>query len=240
VIIILGIVVGSIMLFIFKPQGMIPPLNSSCASLGLSKLSSRDMQQIENSPEYENIMILSDNDLKDVPKLSQLIQKVSNKIDYNDQSRFIVTNSEMYQYYEFLSDKFKQQHGFDTNKEKDFLILEYNERLYLLAGFGFPKAGYDTANDIELVVVKDPTIQAPKIILVDSDFGMIQNVKHAIDEIGTYQIHSYESIGMLEPEFYQYQKWFDEKYEAHYENTSRVNPYFRYGDKIYSPSFIIC
>jgi hypothetical protein len=240
VLVIIGVILGTISIFIFQPLGVFSYLNSSCASLGVSKLSERDLQQISDNPDYKNIMTLSDNDLEEVPKLAQLIDKVSNKISFNDESRFIVTISEMQQYYDHLGEKFEQQYGFEMEKKKDSLLIEYNGKMYVIAGFAFPKSGYDTENDVELVVVKDPMIKAAKIVLVDEDFVEIPKIKKAVEEIGTYQVSTFESIGMPEDERSQYGKWFEEKHKSKYGNTTGPYSYFKYGDKVYSAFSVIC
>lgn len=240
VLVIIGVILGTISIFIFQPLGVFSYLNSSCASLDISKLSERDLQQTSNNPEYKNIMTLSDNDLREVPKLAQLIQKVSNKISFNEESRFIVTSSEMMQYYDHLGEKFEQQYGFEMEKKKDFLLIEYNGKMYVIAGFAFPKISYEIANEIELVVVKDPMIKSAKIVLADEDFVEIPKIRKAIEEIGTYQVSTFESIGMPEYEWGQYGRWFEEKYQSKYGNTTGPYSYFKYGDKVYSASFAIC
>lgn len=237
IIIIIGAILGSITFFILKPQES-PVLNSSCASLGVSKLTPRYIQQIKDNPEYKNIMTLSDSDLTQVPKLLPLIQKVSNKMDYNDQVSHIVNGSEMQQYRQFLVYKLKQQQGFELDKEKDLVILEYNKKTYLLGGISIPKDGF--ADNVTFTVSEKPTILVPKITLDDSDFETIPDIKRAIEEIGTYQVQSYESVGMPEPEFNQYQKWFEERYYSQYGNITGAYSYFQYGDKVYSASFSIC
>jgi hypothetical protein len=89
----IGISTSIVSLFVF--QSPVYQTNS-CAFLGVSKIAPREMQQIQNSQEYQNIMTLSDDDLKEASKLSDLVHLVSNRIDYNDQFSFITSNSEMY------------------------------------------------------------------------------------------------------------------------------------------------
>jgi hypothetical protein len=234
VIIILGIIFASISFFIFQPLSVFYYFNSSCASFGISKLTEDEIQQISNSVDSKNIMTLSDDDLKKVPKLLELIHKVSNKIRFNDNSRFTMTFSEMQQYHQYLNEKFEQQYGIKIAEyQKNTFLIQYNERVYVLGGFVFPNAEFPNVDNVELDISENIGEKAPKITLTDEDFIKIPKIKKAIEEIGIHEIQSHENIGMSENEWNQYRKWFDGKYLEGYS-------YFKYDDKIYSPSFGIC
>jgi hypothetical protein len=200
----------------------------------MEKLTKDEYQQISNSFESKKIKTLSDDDFNKVPKLLELINKVSNKIKFNDNSIIVMNFSEMEQYHQYLNEKFEQQYGFKmTDYQKNTFLIKYNEKLYVVAGFVFPNAEFPNVERVELYISLDTGIKESKIIFTDDDFVKIPKIKKAVEEIGSNEVRSFEDVGMPEYEWNQYRKWFDEKYQEGYS-------YFRYGDKIYSPPFGIC
>lgn len=231
----LGVTLVLIVVFIIS-QNIALPIGS-CASLGLSKLTPDDIKTIKENQQYEKILDLTNDDLSAVPKLKPLMERLSNKIDYNDQVTRQISTSEMKSYLQFIDQKFIEQRGFGFNKENDFmLIIEYNQKKYLLGAMTTePLEGH-----WEFTVSEDPTIQVQKLQLTDADFKSIPEIKNAIDGIGKTQIRPFESAGMPEPEFYQYQKWFDQKWLEKYGNATERYSYFRYENNVYDVSFAIC
>jgi hypothetical protein len=218
----------------FISLGVFSLFNSSCAFFGIEKMTKDEYQQISNSSEYKKIKTLSDDDFNKVPKLLKLINKVSNKIKFNDSSIIVINFSEMEQYHQYLNEKFEQQYGFKmTDYQKNTFLIKYNEKLYVIAGFVFPNPEFPNVERVELYISPDTGIKESKIILTDDDFVKIPKIKKAVEEIGSHEVRSYEHVGMPENEWNQYRKWFDEKFVEGYS-------YFKYDDKIYSPSFGIC
>lgn len=196
-----------------------------------------DFQRYLLLEDNKNIMTLSDSDLSEISHLSDLVKKASNKVEYNQDSIISLHSSELNQYYQFLDNKLQEQHGVRLNSDKQFLLINYDGIVYYVAGI----VPVNVEQDIDIMVSKDVYVKFPEISLDDKDMENIPKIKEGIENIGTYQISSFESAGIGEGEFERYEKWLATKYEEQFGNsTGAPISYFRYKDSYYSVSFAIC
>ena len=233
VILILGIVI-SLILIMFVSLGILTLFYSSCVFFGIEKITEDELKQTPNFIDNEKIQVLSMEDFKEVPKLLTLINKISNKIQFNDSSIIVVNYSDMEQYHTFLNEKFDQKQGYTTlDYQKNSFLIKYNSKTYVVTGFVFPSPEFPITEDVELYVSLNTVINEPETEFTEDDFIKIPKIKTAIDEIGTREVRVYEHLGMSENEWNQYRKWFDKQ-------NSEGYFYFGFDNKIYSPSFGIC
>lgn len=232
IILIFGIVV-SLILFMFVSLGILPLFYSSCAFFGIEKITGEELRAL-NLIDNEKIIELSKDDFKEVPKLLPLINKISNKVQFNESSIIVMNYSDMEQYHKFLDDKFVQEHGYTTlDYKKNIFSIEYNSKKYVVTGFVFPSSEFPVTDYVELYVSLNTGFYETEFELTDNDFMKIPKIKTSIEEIGTHEVKVYEHLGMSENEWNQYREWFDKQYSKGYS-------YFSYDGKIYSPSFGIC
>ncbi|CDI05113.1 hypothetical protein [Candidatus Nitrosotenuis uzonensis] len=120
---IIAVIIAAMVFFMFNPLAIFQFLTgSSCASIGVTHLSERDLGRIEDNPEYQDMIILTDEDLKKAPKIQEVVRKSSSKIQFNDDYREYISYDKMEQYYQFLEEQYRQQIGF-TPRQKQYGFL---------------------------------------------------------------------------------------------------------------------
>jgi len=244
ILIILIIIIAVLGSFAFVwSTGLIFPImsvitNSYCASLGVERLSDHDLNQLQNSSETEiKFLQITDEDLRKMPKLKQVIDKVGNRVEFNTHGRVVLSHDEVAASHTYLSQKFNQQYGFEL-KQDSFVWIGYGDKIYVIDGFVFITSPYD----IELIASQQDAQGIKTIEITNDDFRSIPGIKKAIDEIGTYETSPFSNIGLPEEEQRRYMDWFEEKYEEQYgaQEDGSYSSYFHYNGRYYAPNFSIC
>lgn len=241
ILIILGVIVATTgTLFFLMWTGLIFPLTSTitgsyCVWVGAVKLADRELALIQNNTENPTLFLdLTNDDLKQVPKLKEAIDKVDPLVQYNDMGRTTITPAEARDYQQFFAKKFEEQYN-SKLKNEQFVFVYYNGKTYVIDGLILT----DTPNDIELSAALYTAKVSESITIMDADFDSIPKVKKVIDEIGTYEVSPHASVGLPEDEQNMIQKWFERKYKEQY-GVDGSTSYFHYNGKSYSASFAIC
>lgn len=245
VLIILGIISGLIFAFLLNPAFLLTYFfNPSCASIGVTHLTDKEIQEISNDPFYKDIMTLSSNDIKELPELPGVIRKATNKVEFNQESRLAVSYEEMQDYYTFFTKQFEEHLGFKPYENQESFWFIYNEKKYLIIGFLFNNTSFPidiVEFETELVVAKDPVDTSSKIILTPEELRYVPRIKKALDEIGTFRMPSYEGTGIQESNLDRYGKWFEMQYEKQFGNaTGKPYTHFKYNEHFYYVTFSIC
>ncbi|CAE6493322.1 hypothetical protein [Candidatus Nitrosotenuis uzonensis] len=235
---IIAVIIAAMVFFMFNPLAIFQFLTgSSCASIGVTHLSERDLGRIEDNPEYQDMIILTDEDLKKAPKIQEVVRKSSSKIQFNDDYREYISYDKMEQYYQFLEEQYRQQVGFTPRQKQYGFLIEYDGKSYLVGDF----VSVERGQNVEIYVSRDPMINAPKITLSEDDLDKIPIIKRAISGIGTYRVSTHESVGVSESDLDKYGKWLFKQYESQYGNaTGKPYSYFKYRDQTYFVTFSIC
>ncbi|MGI0009916.1 MAG: hypothetical protein ACREAE_00780 [Nitrosopumilaceae archaeon] len=208
-----------------------------CAWVGVHRLSDHDLQiRKQNIPSLRFLQV-TDDDLKELPKLKQMIDAVNDRVEYNHIGRITISSAEWYTYYEFLEKKFVEQYDKAVPEwfEPD---LKYNEKKYAV--------GYESSSTsyrLKAELIPDlPSGITPELQITEEDMAKLPKIKEAIDQIGTYEISPYNSTGLPELEQRNYMKWFESKYQEQYGNVARTysDYHFQYDDKYYDAGFTIC
>lgn len=232
----ISIVIGTL-LFLFV-TGLIFPLTSMvtssyCASLGIERLTIRDLGIIQNSTGIQiQFLEITDNDLSQIPKLREAIDKVANKVEFNRYGYDKMTVMEAQIYYKFLSDKSEQQYNIKLTEP--YLFIEYNGKTYSVSNFAF-----SDAQELELNIELQPNSVRNSIHITEQDLESLPKIRNMINQIGTYEASPSAYVGLPEDEQNRIQKWFEQKYEQLY-NAVGSSSYFHYNGKNYSVSFAIC
>jgi len=232
-------VVTAILLFL-SFTGLIFPITNTitggyCAWVGVQKLVERDLNSLQNNTENPiQFLDVTDNDLNQIPKVREALNKVSNMVEYNDIGRARFSPAEANEYHKFLANKFEQQYNSELKKEF-FVFIKYNDKTYVVDGFMFE--GFSDDVQLSASLYTEKALQP--ITLTEDDFGSIPKIKKAIDEIGSYQVSPHASVGLPEDEQTRIQKWFEKEYKEQY-GVEGFTPYFHYKEKSYSVSFAIC
>ena len=246
ILVILGIVIailGTFLLVMFTGFLYILPsilTNYYCASLGVEHISDHELNIIQNYNVSEPIQFVevTSEDLRDVPKLEQVINMVANRVEYNTNGLVTLRPEEVQAYHEFLSERFEEQRG-SKLEQKPFVMIYYNNDTYVIDGFVFTTTPYD----IQLSASLHSTNPTPNsITMTAQDFESVPKIKTAIDEIGTYETSPFSAVGLPEDEWYKIQKWLKQKYEQQYgtKEDGSYSTYLRHDGKNYFTAFSIC
>jgi hypothetical protein len=210
---------------------------SSCASIGVERLSDHDLNQIKSYEPEIKFLEITENDLKTLPKLKQVIDAVGDRIEFNTHGRVVLSYNEAESYHKYLSQKFNQQYGSELNQDP-YVWISYGGKTYVIDGFAFTTSPYD----IELTASLQDAQGMQPIDITDDDFRSIHGIKKAIDEIGSYQTSPFNNTGLPEDEQRRYMDWFEEKFEEQYgaQVDGSYSSYFHYNGKYYAPNFSIC
>lgn len=245
------------------------PVNM-CAALTLELPTKEYIQRFINEENglkenglKENIILqITDEDLKEIPDIRELISAVhSIEFPYNKYSSASLDGLTFVEYEFFLMEKAMKKYGdsqddyfikldkdyeerFTNPKKQGFTnqfiapLIVYNEKVYSIDGVYFWTSDEHKPKRMGVYPIDDIKDDEKFVTLTDEDMKSVPKIKDAIENIGTVRESISGYKGLPENEWNEYREWFKQKsLDRLYAEWFR---FIQYNEQLYSVGFSIC
>jgi len=208
-----------------------------CASIGVSRLTAQDIAKMQKMGELLYFE-LTDDDLKQLPILEEMIDTTNSRTEYNDRVALPISIPEWNDYDNFIKEKFKEQHETYYKTDLQNIHILYNDKRY---GVYYNENYPDTPLWVESFPDNFDYEQKTITILGNELANHAPKIKEAINMMGTWEVSVWNSTSILENEQQRYQEYLHQKtIEKYGSDPEQYVSIFYYDGSYYEPSFAIC